>query len=488
MIWLEDITKIKHQFIRADIPNDHPDFSYLVCKHQGSDKPSYFLNLQEQQTFFENKGEKSILHLKHPADAFALNLRAYISTLLPALQCSMDFQTTDGRAMLLSYVTTYVTKWQDGLGPDALYSYHISGGQAAIRYVMDMKPAEPEMWLALSSVKISWSSSKTKRYIVPLPENVSQNKVAEKYRNRPDTMASCSFLTWLRMVDHSKTDPKLYKQGNTLVGLKLVSYLNRDYFFQYILMNLPHRSLSQLKCPNHQRIPVTLQWYAAAVFHFADCWNNNEKLTDFLHNQGNRDHFVTTYLAFVATLKDMFFLWQMQIIQSHSFDIPCPATVNDFSLDIGQKTIQTHVLAAVNKRADHYSTFIQTHYFQSDSDSEADSENEPDFQSAQCHHTITPPHQHLNIVWSKPVLVTGTAGCGKSFTIYSIVNCLLQNDYRVLIAAPTGFLTSVFRSNVPDEVDCETVHASFRFPVQDNVVPAINWQLSNYDIIIIDEI
>ena len=149
LIWLQDITKIKHQFIRADIPNDHPDFSYLAWKHQGSDKPSYFLNLQEQQTFFENKGEQAILHLKHPADAFALNLRAYISTLLPALQCSMDFQTTDGRAMLLSYVTSYVTEWQDGLGADALYSYHISGGQAAIRFVMDMKPAEPKMWLAL---------------------------------------------------------------------------------------------------------------------------------------------------------------------------------------------------------------------------------------------------------------------------------------------------------------------------------------------------
>jgi ATP-dependent exoDNAse (exonuclease V) alpha subunit len=125
----------------------------------------------------------------------------------------------------------------------------------------------------------------------------------------------------------------------------------------------------------------------------------------------------------------------------------------------------------------------QLHYFQSDCDSEGDSKNEPDFQSVQSHHTITAPHEHLNIVWNKPVLVTGTARCGKSFTIYSIVNRLLQNDYRVLIAAPTGFLTSVFRSNVPDEVDCETVH-----PVKDNVVPTINWQLSNYDIIIIDEI
>ena len=69
----------------------------------------------------------------------------------------MDFQITDGRAMLLRYVTSYVTKWQDGISADSLFSYHISGGQAVTRYVTDMKPAEPEMWLALSSKKIAWS-------------------------------------------------------------------------------------------------------------------------------------------------------------------------------------------------------------------------------------------------------------------------------------------------------------------------------------------
>ena len=36
--------------------------------------------------------------------------------------------------------------------------------------------------------------------------------------------------------------------------------------------------------------------------------------------------------------------------------------------------------------------------------------------------------------------------------------------------------------------DCETVHASFHFPVKDDVSPTINWQLLKYDLIIIDEI
>ena len=106
-----------------------------------------------------------------------MNPRAYISSVLPALQCSMDFQTTDGRSMLLRYVTSYVTKHHDAIDRDFLHSYHISGGQAAIRYVMDMKPVEPEMWLALSSTKISWSSSRTKAYTVPGHEKAFEDKL-----------------------------------------------------------------------------------------------------------------------------------------------------------------------------------------------------------------------------------------------------------------------------------------------------------------------
>lgn len=62
----------------------------------------------------------------------------------------MDYQTTDGVAMLLRYVSPYVTKAHDCTEIDSLYSYElIKGGQAAINYLMRNKPAEPEMWLFL---------------------------------------------------------------------------------------------------------------------------------------------------------------------------------------------------------------------------------------------------------------------------------------------------------------------------------------------------
>ena len=485
LVWLKDITKIAHDLIRADIPDKNPDLSYLVSKYQPSDKPSNCLNVQDQDTFFENKNGKQILHLKHPSEAFALNLRAYISTVLPTLHCSMDFQTTDGRGMLLKYVTSYVTKNKDGIDKDSLYSYHLSGGQAAIRYVMDMKPAEPEMWLSLSSTKISWSCSRTKRYIVPSAENACRDKTAEKYRNRPENMSDFSFLSWLRMTDHTKQVPKLYKQGNTLVGLKTLSFFNKEYFFQYVVIHVPHRSLSHLRHPDHDWIPHNLQWYSAAIHHFANFWQDDDKVCHFLNNQGHRDTYITTCIAYLHTLADMLFLWQTQIISSDSFDTRYFNEADQFNLDNQQHTIQNHILSALNKRSVHYSSFARINAFQSESDSE--DLDFPDENMAYEHHPSRAAEQ-IDVIWSKPVLVTGQGGCGKSYLIQSIVNHFIQKDASVLVSVPTGYLASLFRGSLPEQVNCKTVHASFHFPVDDTQSPTINWQLSNYDMIIIDEI
>ena len=67
------------------------------------------------------KGNKTV-KFHHPAHAFALNLRAYI---VPSLQCRMDVQTSDGHGMLLRYVISFVSKWQDSFDSESLYSVHV---------------------------------------------------------------------------------------------------------------------------------------------------------------------------------------------------------------------------------------------------------------------------------------------------------------------------------------------------------------------------
>ena len=89
------------------------------------------------------------MKLYHPADAFAVNLRTYIGSVVPSLKCRMDVQTSDSHGMLLHYLTSYVSKWQDSFQSDSLYSAHVGPYQAAYKHLICMKPLEPEMWLSL---------------------------------------------------------------------------------------------------------------------------------------------------------------------------------------------------------------------------------------------------------------------------------------------------------------------------------------------------
>ncbi len=62
---------------------------------------------------------------------------------------------------------------------------------------------------------------------------------------------------------------------------------------------------------------------------------------------------------------------------------------------------------------------------------------------------------HDQIEWHRPTLITGNPGTGKSRTILACVSELLKQDVNIMIAAPTGFLASGYRSQTHDEVSCE---------------------------------
>ena len=173
-----------------------------------------------------------------------------------------------------------------------------------------------------------------------------------------------------------------------------------------------------------------------------------------------------TCKAYLHTLAGMFFLWQTQVISVNSLDIPCANVSQQFTLHNHQRTVQNHILTAVTKRSNYFSTYAQTDAFDCDSDSEQDCQN--DIHSA--------PEQHgdislngnksMYIDWKKPVLVAGEAGCGKSYAIRSIVNHLIENNAPVLVTALTGFLTSVFIGQIyqtRSNVKLFTLHFAFQW-------------------------
>ena len=214
LVWLKNTTKTQHQYFCADIPRDQPDLAFLVHKLQKSDKRSPCLIIQSELWEVFTPPE-------HPAEEFALKLHGYIATLIPASKCSMDYETTDGVAMLLRYVTWYVTKSHESTAIDSMYPYEVQGRHTALRYLMSDQLAEPEMWSFLFSKKVAWSASRTKPFTVPTSQDASENKTVLKYWKRDNKFGSLSMLQWLRLLDTNKADPKLYEHGSTLVGTNL---------------------------------------------------------------------------------------------------------------------------------------------------------------------------------------------------------------------------------------------------------------------------
>ena len=179
LVWLKNLKQVNVKPIRADIPWADIDSAYLVFNLQKSDKDS--LPMNGDDTKVDSHNGVSSISISHPAEAFAENTRAYISTILPALECRMDVQSSDGHGLLLKYVSSYVTKAHDAYHPHCLYDVHTTPYQAAYRHLKEMAPLEPEMWLSLSSKKIAWTPHRLKKFSVPLPQTVENNKLVNTY-------------------------------------------------------------------------------------------------------------------------------------------------------------------------------------------------------------------------------------------------------------------------------------------------------------------
>ena len=284
LVWLKDIKRIRLKLLRADIPWADPQLSYEVSKLQKSDKGAFVLT--NDQTEVLSVRETQVVKLHHFAKAFALNLRAYISSLIPSLKCRMDVQTSDGHGMLLRYVTSYVSKWQDSFETGSLYSIHVGPYQAAYKHLICMKPLEPEMWLSLSSTKMSWTPSRRKKLRFPTIDSLSVNPSYLKYLRRPTKYSKLSFLQWLRLVDESKG--REYKDGSTLVGVKMVSPLKDFFFFQHLVLNYCHTAVEELYHRDHEQLPLPIKYFAAAFTLMNDFWSRPDTVRAYFVQQGHK--------------------------------------------------------------------------------------------------------------------------------------------------------------------------------------------------------
>ena len=483
LVWLKDIKRIRLNLIRADIPWADPELSYQISKLQKSDKGA--VHLRNEPTQVECINDVKVLKLYHPADAFALNLRAYISSLVPSLRCRMDVQTSDGHGMLLRYVTSYVSKWHDSFQSDALYSVHVGPYQAAYRHLISLKPLEPEMWLALTSTKMSWSPSRRKKFSFPPIEHIDSNKQYVKYLHRHAKYNNLSFIQWLRLFDDSKGTE--YKSGCTLVGVKMVSPLKDLYFLQYLILNFPHRQLPDLYHRNLDQLPKQIRYFAGAYTLLHDFWSQPETIRTYFIQQGHKSWFVETLIAHISTLADFFHLFQRRVLTSVNIQqitaITPPVAIHD--------PLQNRFLQVVNmsliQRDEHYNN-NGLGEAREENDSEEDEYEEDINQPLPQQPTRQNQDRRPDVDWRKILLLTGKPGTGKTHCVKQAIRRAVDENRAVLVTTPTGFLATTYAAHFLDEIDTNTIHSAFQYPVIDTLQPQINWELMHYDIIVMDEI
>ena len=190
------------------------------------------------------------------------------------------------------------------------------------------------MWLSLSSKKIAWTPHRSKHFCVPLPEYVEDNKILQAYWSRPKSLEHLSLLRWLRQVDTSKTRPVLYKKGNTLVGTRQTSVFCDEYFFQDMLLNIPHRTTKELDIPGVEGIPV-IRYFVCALHHRASVWRSEHNIKSLFDLEGHKSWYVANILTHVQSLKT-YTIHQKRIISFGHITSPCVA---DHPLDPKQQLV-----------------------------------------------------------------------------------------------------------------------------------------------------
>ena len=83
-----------------------------------------------------------------------------------------------------------------------------------------------------------------------------------------------------------------------------------------------------------------------------------------------------------------------------------------------------------------------------------------------------------DVDWRKVLLLTGKPGTGKTHCVKSAIHEAIEQDRDILVATPTGFLASTYSASFAEDIETDTVHAAFKYPVSPAVPAETNLDLA----------
>lgn len=311
-------------------------------------------------------------------------------------------------------------------------------------------------------------------------EFVDKHGQIQKYINRSSAAENDTFLQYARTHTLSQPKPQL-STNNNAVGVKYKFVLSTSFLFQYVIMNTKFRSLDELKHRLHDRFPKALLPMAYMMENHAQFIQSNDQIRNFLKILSYKDVLIDQFINF----KDGLLFLYYKICNDQTFLLPA-VQVTNLPSNLEQQTVIEHVKRKIVLRSDDYWADYRAPVEQE----EHVAQIEP--YAVQINPIIS-PDDHTECKYTRPLLITGDPGCGKSYVLKKIIRNCLEEGLMVIIAHPTAKQARTFLQDVNNgqetsgEVKSDTVHSIFRVST-DSDDKKINWSLIKYDVLIVDEI
>ena len=136
------------------------------------------------------------------------------------------------------------------------------------------------------------------------------------FLGRSEEDEDLTFLDWLRQYDHDKNPLKRYKDGSTLVGVKHFSIFNPLFFYQLLIMNIPHRTVQELRNLREDRLPEPIKHFVPAREKLPDILGSREAILQYLSSESHKRSYPDTIILYIQSLKDIYTLWQLGVIDN----------------------------------------------------------------------------------------------------------------------------------------------------------------------------
>ena len=341
LVWLQNVEAAKlEESVSATVPADNEVMASLV---EGSQRSWTGSGWPKDPRPSHYDSEKGLLHLHHSdtdyckykADGITPEgVRAYLVDVLASLRCHVDVQMSDGRGMLLKYVSGYVPKFSDSFTTDWLAD---GGSDYAIakRVLTDYHLLVPEMTLQLA---MQWfpqcfAGGTLQRFVVPVPwQQAEWPARVQQYMKSTWRAPDMTLAQFLRKTNqkgnvHHKLKLKYERakkaaeeaqtelfedsleewannvktEGDVALAAMFLSRYNDKYYGQWVLMNVPFRDFdAEMQKPKLALVPEHLYYQTLAYLVKPDHWTNPEAIRADLELEAFREYHIKNILAMIA--------------------------------------------------------------------------------------------------------------------------------------------------------------------------------------------